>query len=171
MSTKTFYICWCGNREDNHNFKHPFSSCVKVTHEKDSFILSALDYPVKEGEKCTIPGCTAQKGVHRKKDTPRLSEILNPTTIIDHDFQPEKYTYREVKFSVPPDAICIYTGDTCRCDGKTKPCGLPLNSHSNTCRCPMNHHFTTKIDIQHLEKDDKITIFSRENEDVKIRYK
>ena len=170
MSTETFYICWCGNRESNHNFKHSFSPSVKVIREKDSFILSALDYPVKEGEKCTVPGCTAQKAIHRKKDTPRLSEILNPTTIIDHDFQPEKYSYRDVKFSVPPDARCLHIGEKCRCHtrGGRDSCGLTLGSHHTQCKCVLNHHFTTKISILHLERYDKTSIFSRENEDVKI---
>jgi hypothetical protein len=167
MSTEIFYICWCGNRESNHNFKHPFSPSVKVTRENNSFILSALDYPVKEGEKCTVPECTAQKSVHRKRDTPRLSEILNPTTIIDHDFQPNKYTYREIKFSIPPDTKCLYTYG----HDELHLCNITLESHCNTHGHTISHHFTTKIDIQDVEKDDKISIFSRENEDMKIIYK
>lgn len=154
-----FYICWCGNTQDDHNFKHEYDPCIEV-HKTDgnAFSFSALSFPVKKEERCSVRYCTATKWVHRKPSN-RVSEIINPVTIIDHEFDPVPYMYREIKFSVPEGTHCIHK------NSKGELCGIPISTHS---RLLPDHHFTIKVLIKDIDEKDKVKITYRKDEDLKI---
>lgn len=139
----SFYICHCGNTQDNHYFRHAFEKCCLVVCEKhndiENFILNADNYPVKTGEKCSIPNCTGKINIHE-------------TILLNHKYIPISYNYREIKFSIPKDAKCHY-----------KNC-KKLSEHSNV----MTHHFTTKVTILNKKDNDIVSLFDKDDEDIKI---
>lgn len=141
----TFYICYCGNTVDNHNFKHRYEEKVKVLFDKsnNSFTLNADDFPVKNKTKCSKPNCNGDIYIHE-------------TIISGHKYEPVSYTYREIKLSLPKDTICIHE----------KNCKI-LKDHKDI----LTHHFKTKVIVENLQENDIVNIINPEDEDIKIIWK
>lgn len=139
----SFYICHCGNTEDNHYFRHPFKKCCLVVSETqdglEKFTLNADDFPVKKAEKCSTPNCTGKISIHE-------------TILLNHKYTPVSYEYREVKFTLPKGTRCHY--QNCK----------TLEEHSSV----MTHHFTTKVILLNKKEDDIISLVDKDDEDIKI---
>lgn len=139
----SFYICHCGNTEDNHYFRHPFQKCCLVLSQTQdgltTFTLNADNFPLQKGEKCSTPNCTGKISIHE-------------TILLNHKYTPTSYQYREVKFSIPEGTLCCY------------PKCKTLKEHSGV----MTHHFTTKVIVLNKKEDDIVSIINRDDEDQKI---
>jgi len=138
----TFNICClCGHPKDNHNFRHTISEIPVQRLKKqdtESFTVDANIYPVCKSTKCGKEACNGVIGIH---NTPGL----------EHSYIPVEYTYRNVKVVLPSDTSC-------------NKCGVKIDKHNTV----MTHHFTTKVDIQNREANDKIFIMIPEDEDRKV---
>ena len=138
----TFYICClCGYPETNHFFRHQFSQIPVQRHKNqdtESFTVDANVYPVCKSTKCGKEGCNGVIGIH---NTPGL----------EHSYIPVEYTYRTVKLVLPDNTSC-------------NKCGVKIDKHNTV----MTHHFTTKVDIDNKQANDKILIINPEDEDRKV---
>lgn len=142
---KTFYICYCGNPKDSHNFRHIYVETSKVERKESTFYLDACKFPVKQGDKCSVPNCSALKSLHQTK-------------VLDHEYQPEKFEYREIRLCIPKDTVC-------------KKCSLTLEEHfvkSEPNKNVMSHSFAVGMDVTNKKETDKLIPFDREDEDRKI---
>lgn len=141
---KPFYICYCGNTSDPHNFRHPYTETTCVERCGSTFILDASKYPKKQGDKCSVPNCSALKSLHQTK-------------VLDHEYKAEKFEYREIRLCVPENTVC-------------KKCSLTLKEHFEIKEKDkaMTHPFCIGLQIKNKEESDKIFVFDKEDEDRKI---
>jgi len=145
-----FHICHCGNKEDNHNFRHAFEGKIPVRIKNSGFILDAKDFSEKTLSKCTVPNCNASKELH-------------DTEIITHSYKPKKIRYRHVVFCLPPDTVCQWKAQNSY-EHQSNDCSVTLENHDSV----MTHHFTTSVLIKNRHKHDVIDILDPEDEDTKI---
>ena len=141
----SFYICHCGNTEDRHYFRHPFERVASVTREQTAeegewYGLNALDFPEKSKVKCAISECTAGGALHE-------------TEVVRHAYNPRSYLYRDVRLSLPKDAVCNH-----------KKCKVVLQDH----RAVQTHRFMTRVVVANRQELDVVEVSYPEDEDIKI---
>lgn len=147
-----FYICWCGNSENNHNFRHKFEGNIPVEFKDNTFILDATKFPLKTRSNCGVSNCRASKELHDGK-------------MIEHEYQPIITEYRHVMFCLPPDTTCLWKSkQDYERQTKGTTCGKTLQDHDGV----MTHHFVTSVIIKNKTDCDKIDILDPEDEDTKI---
>ena len=139
----TFYVCWCGNTADNHNYRHDFEKRVKVnrtvTDGYENFVIDASDYCVQTKTICSIPQCV-------------YGQLIHESTVVPHAFSPTVKEFRDIKLTLPDDAKCKVNG-----------C-VTLGEHESV----HTHHFETRVKIINREEKDNIFIVSGKDEDIKI---
>lgn len=143
----SFYICYCGNTSENHNFRHKYEDISQVTIDIDDdglefFRLDATNFPIKTKVKCDKDNCNADIGIHN-------------TDLIPHEFVPVEIKYKEINLTLPLDVQCRY--DNC----------VQLKDHGKV----NTHHFTTKVFIENKAEQDVVNISHPEDEDIKINWK
>ena len=143
----SFYICHCGNTQNNHNFRHPYQNIANVKRDtydtfKECFFINANDFPIKTNTRCAKPNCSANISLHG-------------TEIIPHQYEPLEYKYRHINLTLPNDTMC-----------NEKKC-KQLKDHENV----ITHHFTTKVFIENLNENDIVMIHDPKDEDIKIIWK
>jgi len=141
-------ICFCGNDEKNHNFRHEFEGKVNVAFGT-MFLLRARDYPEEQAEICGFPKCSIGKSLHRSLYTREQLELLNKETQTTHEYVPLKIVRRKVNFTLPLNTCCSL-------------CFQPLSSHSS------QHIFQAPVRVVGLEKYDQVNLRHPTNIDFKI---
>jgi len=140
-----FDICHCGNVDKPHYFRHPYQRVTTVCRircrDSSAYRLLAGDFPVQDGTRCIAGNCVALPAVH---NTPTLP----------HMYVPQAYTYREVKFTLPLNAVCTN-------------CHQELKDHKEGHQ---SHIFSVKLDIIGLNDTDVVTIVHPDDEDIKVRW-
>jgi hypothetical protein len=134
-----FYVCYCGNTENNHNFRHSFQSTALVKKTRNGFVLDSKSFPsFLERKKCIVEQCGA-------------SMLLHDGEIIKHEFKPSDYTYRKIVFVLPDDTIC-------------NVCRNILSNHSSET----THYFTTKIELENRNPKDRVSILHPEDDEIVV---
>ncbi len=158
-----FYICkTCGNSEINHNFRHLFEGTILVKDKEikteNMFTLNATDFPLVTQSYCAISNCGKPKNFHNVEvpEIMRTENDLVDARKIKHDFLEHKVSYRNIQFAVPLDTNCRHFS-----------CYKSLENHFDE----ENHIFTTHVEIENLQENDKINIFNPHDEDNKIIWK
>ncbi len=146
----SYFICHCGNGQNNHNFRHTFEKMVRVKYKYKTknnvtykvFQLNANDFPKLLGQEgCTVPQCGKNEAYHEDKH-------------IKHKYQPgKKFIYKHIKFVIPPDTVCRIPG-----------CGVNIIDHEEV----LTHPFTTKVVIINKNKRDKVTIEHPDDDELPI---
>lgn len=144
----SFYICHCGNTEDNHYFKHEYLPTCNVIRNRDNkediFELDANFFPTKTKIKCSNIECRYDKNIHN-------------SDIVKHEFIPKEFNYRCINLTIPSDTRCNYFGE--------ERCAYTLKDHKKV----MTHHFKTKV-IIHNKADSDIVCICDSDDDIKILY-
>ena len=143
----TYYVCKCGNTQNNHEFRHPFENKVKVEWKKkvikrtvEQFEIDALDFPSLVKQKCSVSNCSALASLHGKDM---------------HTYVPEEVKYRQIKLTIPITSKC------------NKPeCGVSLEKHGSI----LTHSFTTKVVIANKSDVDTVEIVHPDDDEIKIIY-
>ena len=148
MNSQELPICFCGYPQNDHNFRHEYRQCTKVELVYEAsipcFTLNALDFPLKDEERCSVPECNKGSFMHKEP-------------YIQHPFQPKKMEWREVNFQIPPTTLC----------GK---CGAEMPKHrssfeNNTDSCDLQH-FKFRILLRGGKSNDRITIFDSDGDEI-----
>lgn len=132
---ETFSLCYCGNPENDHYFRHIFEPKIKITKysndEGDRFETDANDWPAKKHVgSCSFPQCSAGEPLHG--------------TIIKHEFKPkENYEWHEISFKLPLNTRC-------------RVCKEFSQDHES-----LTHHFTTKVDVVNKGARDVIVVHKK----------
>jgi hypothetical protein len=134
---ESFYICHCGYRENNHEFKHSFEKVCKVVRTNkngEKFVLDADNFKINSKYICNIENCNGKKELHN--------------SLINHSFEPKEYKYRNINFILPNNAICNYI------NMKNEKCNINIEKHNEI----ITHKFKTNIVILNKLKSDIIKI-------------
>lgn len=86
-----YKICWCGNDQDNHRFKHNYEPIIFVKKKSKKIILNANNYPTKHLHRCE--DCTA-------------IEVIHDGFNVKHDYKRIDFDRREINFSIPQQHKC-----------------------------------------------------------------
>jgi hypothetical protein len=152
------HICYCGNTEDPHRFRHSFQETAEVEHTEnyDAFVFSGEKFPFRKKETCSFPSCVYPRSFHvlNEKDEKLLKETQQGDPIsITHEYTPSIKTYREVRFVLP---LC----STCRL------CNTTLEDHAEKTD---GHIFTTKVILRDKTESDVLIVESCIDEDDKVK--
>lgn len=168
----------CGHTEDNHRFRHIFTSAVKVrvrtedceikekketrTFQKQFYSIFLYDkFPITVQPTCEVENCNVLPGFHKEVSKEELEnmpeeERVKLSKFALHAYKPSEKRFRDIKFLVPFEANCHV-------------CGRNISCHPD--KGMETHHFTTKVSfIGKKEKNDVISIIHPEDEDKKIVY-
>jgi hypothetical protein len=196
----SFYICWCGNKEDNHQFKHTYEKKILVkdlssppdARDPDTdaplelkatsaFVLDSNDFETLKNYKCKNEDCTMAKNLHEKD-------------VLGH-----KYLKRVTNHVCEPNCRCfdsLVTPPVCSICNRPEPehihhafipleytyrkinFTVPEETVCNTCHLPLSDHyensthvFKTMLTIENIKKEDIVTISDPNYDDLQISYK
>lgn len=127
--------------------------------DQDGHEIYSVTPFTKEQKKirCGIPNCSASKDLHNSftVETTCCSSTAPPSLLLSHPFQPVEYKFREIRVSLPGNAVCRH-----------KDCAYTLADHKPV----ITHSFETNVVIQGRKESDIVTVISETGNCVKIKW-
>lgn len=154
-------LCHCGNRKDNHRFRHLFERAVTMTRNLDESgneIYTVIPFSKEETKiRCGVPNCSTSKELHNSfvVETTCGTSKAPPSLLVSHPFQPVEYFFRQIRVSLPGDAACNH-----------RDCPYTLENHKPI----ITHSFQTRVVVEGRKESDIVTVVSESGNNVKIKW-
>jgi len=173
--TTSFKICWCGYPENNHShFRHTCVPTITVKKIEDTsmFLIDALEYPEKKGERCSFPNCKVDKYLHDTLYTKEFLEELRQTQNYEKDiihlYDPQIYTYREINLVIPSDYKCKSCGKNMEFHREIHKGNSSLALKNAQGIKEMQHAFKVNLMILNKGDMDVVNLLDGQDDDLHI---